>query len=554
MTRPILIRFEREYIWNDLWDREVRKISRVIWFIFFIASLSSTFGLAFPEISDYKRKQHLLENPNSLRLIFSPPFGGTFNDLAKDGVDTPNPLKLRLIKGFEPLLASGVIQSIQERSRMSLEWFDDTTTVSAPGRSSETIRTTIRGRVLKSEDPCLEGQTLMDGKVIKDSDSTFGDYGSNSIPILVTKDFFHTLWGSRKERDKSPDFFVAKNLQFVFRGQEEGFPCTIKGILRDEQPTDGEFFIRKEDLQPKILKVLEDNRLVKSIAIGGVDLKSLRSPAAQKVLDEFRIRSPLSVPEGDEKLYRLAFADQSQAEKIAFWKTTILEKLRKVLPNGQQVVIKKTTFAEEKFGTLPGKSDCDGIVVHSTDLRGLPLIHQRFREVFSTKVVGPDGSTDESSIDADTIPKLQNPDIINQISQIDSSTKWNRIAIWAQLAVSSFILVISLSALVSVRLEQKRSEIGLLRMLGISSTRLLWMFIFQSWLLCLLGMAPGIIIALVGLEAIRNFTLDFTWNMQYFWIFLLVYSVSHFLLLAIGVWLGSRTSLNQPPAKWLNVT
>jgi hypothetical protein len=262
----------------------------------------------------------------------------------------------------------------------------------------------------------------------------------------------------------------------------------------------------------------------------------------------------LSVPEGDEKLYRLAFADQSQPEKIAFWKTTILEKLRKVLPNGQQVVIKKTTFAEEKFGTLPGKSDCDGIVVHSTDLRGLPLIHQRFREVFSTRVVGPDGSTDESSIDADTIPKLQNPDIINQISQIDSSTKWNRIAIWAQLAVSSFILVISLSALVSVRLEQKRSEIGLLRMLGISSTRLLWMFIFQSWLLCLLGMAPGILIALVGLEAIRNFTLDFTWNMQYFWIFLLVYSVSHFLLLAIGVWLGSRTSLNQPPAKWLNVT
>ena len=532
----------------------MRKISRVIWFIFLFASISSTFGLAFPEISDYKRKQHLLENPNSLRLIFGPPFGGNFNDALKKGVDTPNPLKLRLIKGFEPLLGSGVIHSIQERARMPLEWFDDTTIVSAPDRSSETIRTTIRGRVLKSGDPCLEGQTLMDGKVIKDSDSIFGDSGTDSIPIVVTKDFFYALWGNRKEKDKNPDFFVAKNLKFVFRGQDEGFSCTINGILRDEQPTDGEFFIRKEDLQPKILKVLDDNRLVKSVAIGGVDLKSLRSPAAQKVLDEFRIRSPLSVPEGDEKLYRLAFADQSQAEKIAFWKTTILEKLRKVLPNGEQVLIKKTTFAEEKFGTLPGKSDCDGIIVHSTDLRGLPLIHQRFREVFSTMVVGPDGSTDESSIDADNIPKLQNPDIINQISQIDSSTKWNRIAIWAQLAVSSFILVISLSALVSVRLEQKRSEIGLLRMMGISSTRLLWMFIFQSWLLCLMGMVPGLFIALFSLESIRKFAFDFSWNMDYFWIFLLVYSASHFLLLAIGVWLGAWASLNQPPAKWLNVT
>lgn len=553
MTRPILIRFERQYIWKDLWDRDVRKISLVIWFIFFIASISSTLGLAFPEISDYKRKQHLLENPNSLRLIFAPPFGSNFNDFVKSGVDIPNPLKEKLINGFKPLLASGVIQSIQERSRMSLEWFDDTTTVSV-AQSSEIIRTIIRGRVLRAGDPCLEGQNLVNGMVIKDSDSIFGDSGAASIPIVVTKDFFHALWGNRKERDKNPDFFVTKNLQFVFRGQDEGFPCTIKGILRDEQPTDGEFFIRMEDLQPKIVKVLEENRLVKSIIIGGVEGKSLRSPAAQKVLDEFGIRSPFSVPEGDETLYRLAFADQIRSEKIAFWEKTILGKIRKELPNGEQVVIKKRTFAEEKFGTLPGKSDCDGIVVHSADLGGLPLIHQRFREVFSKGDVNADGSTDEDSIDADKIPKLQNPDIINQISQIDSSTKWNRIAIWTQLAVGSFILVISLSALVSVRLEQKRAEIGLLRMLGISSTRLLWMFIFQSWLLCLLGMAPGIFFALIGLDVIRNFALDFSWAMGCFWIFLFVYSASHFLLLAIGVWLGSRNSLNQSPAKWLNVT
>jgi len=190
------------------------------------------------------------------------------------------------------------------------------------------------------------------------------------------------------------------------------------------------------------------------------------------------------------------------------------------------------------------------------NLRKVEEVFKTWREDLIEKTIS---NSDNKAFNRDSgiymsMPKLENQTVIRLVEEVDEATKVAVAMVDNFLWMLLFILVCCFGALIYNRIEQKKSEFGLLRMMGGSHLTLQKITFFQVIIIGFPSIIIGILFGLFGFSIflkIKNIPFSFVFNHEFFMrLGFAAFTCIFFMILA--AWFACRISSNKSPSELIN--
>ena len=451
--RPTLL---FHYCKSDLFSPQVRYTSLLLLTILFFASTIGTICVGLPEFYDYKRKHELEQRPGALTLHFSAP------PLASFGSEQYRSLK----NSFELKCKESV--EVFANYQVNLECAIDNTK----------LRLKINGRILDDNDTSLIGEDLVSGGKVKNMDlfciKGSVSYGSDdNVPVIISNKFRIAF----KQKGNGP--FICR-----FNNDNTKFNLMVVAELKHEQPDDNWFYVPKSYMDSIHAKAMAKSITSNEITISGLEDNACNDP---KFIEWCRVRkyqtpyeSGLDVKlAGERKSNSVWDAELSEISKF-FLKSTLK--------------IKEYSNISSTNNELNNYKSISGMFVNVGQIKDLRNVEEVFNS-WRESQAGIDGKENGEYMG---LPKLENPVMIRLVQEVDEGTKILKFIVTYFLWSLLGILILCFGTMIYTRIEQKKSEIGLLRMMGGSRFTIQGITVLQTFILGFLGIAMGVCMGMIS--------------------------------------------------------
>ena len=483
------------YCKSDLFSSQVRYTTMFLLLILVFASMIGAICGGLPKYYEYIRTNELEQRHGALTLYFvAPPFV-SFSD------DQYESLK----KAFEPLKNKNEITEIFPNIQFSVDC--------EIAKSNLVLK--IKGRVIEDNDVSLIGEVLKSGEKIKNINYVLpvSDISSESIPtvpVIIDKKFRSVL----KQKGDGP--FVCN-----FSKDSTIFNLQVVAELEHEQEDECYFYVKKSYMDRIHKKAVENSIKSNSIDISGLNKNAVNKKEFKDWCKTNNYRSPYETVSVEEKTaIRLSLSKNQSYQSKSDWDDTLvkIEKIFELPKNSLSIVnyISKTTTNYE----LKNYGSISGMIVNVKQIKDLRNIEKAFL-VWRESQAGIDGKDNGIYMG---LPKLENPVMIRLVEEVDEGTKNSKTIVLLCLCGLLIILILCFGTMIYTRIEQKKSEIGLLRMMGGSRFTIQLITILQTIIVGFFGIMTGVFIGIFAFSLflyLKNMPFSTVFNNE-FVIYLLV--------------------------------
>ena len=455
------------YCKSDIFSPQVRYTTMLLLLILVFASMIGTICRGLPKYYEYIRTHELEQRQGALTLHFvAPPFGS----FSKEQYES-------LKKEFELLKNNKAITEIFPNIQISIE--------SKIANSDLLFK--FKGRVLEDNDVSLIGEALNNGKKLSKIDNDWSASINTSdsvetIPVIIGKKFRSDLkqTGNGPFRCNFSKDFTIFNLQVIAE-------------LEHEQEDLCSFYVSKSHMDR-----IHEIAVANSINSNAINIAGLNKDAVKK--KEFKdwcktnnYRTPYeSVSRDGHPAIRLKLFDEQRYHSKSDWDKTLvmIEEFFKLPPKTLSIVDffgqTSSNYELNNYGSIAGMF----VNVHQIkDLRSV-------EKVFLGWQVSQAGISGKANGVYMGLPKLENPVMIRLVEEVDEGTKNSKtivaLCLWGLLG----ILILCFGTMIYTRIEQKKSEIGLLRMMGGSRFTIQTITILQTIIIGFFGIISGVFIGM----------------------------------------------------------
>jgi hypothetical protein len=491
------------YYWfakQDLMDKRSWRTTAAILLNLILVFWFITVLLGAPAALELIRKNHLKQNPTALSVEFDKGAGAM--------VDIKLHEKEKYEKAFNDNPNLG-FRSLSFFRNQKLEFF-------LPDGSTE-----LRGRTVDKNDLVINAAGFSD------------KFGQDLSWIAISNTLKTQLVGAL---DPTKEFIT-------IRSATTGNKKTIKvaGYYSSDFDSSGFFMISEKaalDLKN------EPNPKSKWITTGPLPKSWMVKMLPDKVneyLDKYSLRRPSietrTLPDGkDAKCWRLDSTTDS-GEKLSDWKDHLF-----ALGSHMKENHGEETGDFKVISSFDNETSVDGTKKESATTFDIGVLY-----VKDLENLGP------------CIKELKkngcrplNPEIEAQLREINASTEWIKTGLNVISIFIIFLGAINTGFLEFFRLRQKIPEIGLLRSIGITDGKLLFLCLFECFFLLAFSFIASIVFSFITIWSIKASLLPWAnwgdiFNLQYFG-YLSCFGIFNFFITMGSSYFGSLSSRNSCPA------
>jgi ABC-type antimicrobial peptide transport system permease subunit len=520
--RPTLL---YHYCKSDLFSSQVRYTTIFLLLILIFASMIGAICGGLPKYYEYIRTHELEQRHGALTLHFvAPPFV-SFSD---DQFET-------LKKAFEPLKKNNAITEIFPNIQFSVDC--------DIAKSNLVLK--IKGRMIEDNDVSLIGEVLKSGEKIKNIDyllpaSATSSDSSQTIPVIIDKKFRSVL----KQKGDGP-------FSCNFSKDSTIFNLKVVAELEHEQEDECYFYVRKSSMD-----LIRAKAVANSIKSNSIDVLGLNKNAVNK--REFKdwcktnnYRSPYeSISVDGKSVIRLSLSNNQSYQSNSNW-AECLVKIEKIfeLPKNSLSIVNYTGKTTTNY-ELKNYGSISGMFVNVRQIKNLRNVEKIFLE-WRESQAGVDGRDNGIYMG---LPKLENPVMIRLVEEVDESTKNSKTIVFLCLCGLLGVLVLCFGTMIYTRIEQKKSEIGLLRMMGGSRFTIQGITILQTFILGFFGIMIGLFIGIFVFSLylyLNNMPFSTVFNNE-FVIYLLVSALGCLISMVLASIVACYMASIQSPSQLIN--
>ena len=455
------------YCKSDLFSPQIRYTTMLLLLILVFASMIGTICRGLPKYYEYKRTHELEQRPGALTLHFvAPPFGS----FSKEQYES-------LKKAFEPLKNNKAITEIFPNIQISIE--------SKIANSGLLYK--FKGRMLQDNDVSLIGEFLINGKKLNKIDNDWSATiisadSVETIPVIIGKKFLSDL----KQTGNGP-------FRCNFSKDSTIFNLQVIAELEHEQEDLCSFYVSKSHMDRIHEKAVANSINSNAINILGLYKDAVKNDEFKEWCDKYNYRTPYeSVSSDGQPAIRLKLFNEQRYQSKSEWDETLLkiEDFFELHPRSLSIIDffgqTSSNYELNNYGSIAGMF----VNVHQIkDLRSV-------EKVFLGWQVSQAGISGKENGVYMGLPKLENSVMIRLVEEVDEGTKNSKtivaLCLWGLLGV----LILCFGTMIYTRIEQKKSEIGLLRMMGGSRFTIQTITILQTIIIGFFGIISGVFIGM----------------------------------------------------------